>query len=166
MGTRNLTIVIKDKKTKVAQYGQWDGYPTGQGETIANFLKTADLKKFKKQVDVLKEWTPKEIKDAYNEAGADPDSEWVSMDISEKVKQKYPELSRDYGAGILELIHNGTSTKVYLQEDFKKDTLYCEYCYEIDLDKKTVKMNGKKFTFDQWTANNFMKELEASEDEE
>ena len=40
MGTRNLTLV-KDKegKTKVAQYGQWDGYPEGQGSTILNFIK-------------------------------------------------------------------------------------------------------------------------------
>jgi len=29
MGTRNLTIVTSNGKTKVAQYGQWDGYPGG-----------------------------------------------------------------------------------------------------------------------------------------
>jgi len=27
MGTRNLTCVMKDGQYKVAQYGQWDGYP-------------------------------------------------------------------------------------------------------------------------------------------
>jgi hypothetical protein len=32
MGTRNLTIVIADKKIKVAQYGQWDGYIEGNGK--------------------------------------------------------------------------------------------------------------------------------------
>ena len=39
MGTRNLTCVIKDGKYRVAQYGQWDGYPEGQGMNILNFLK-------------------------------------------------------------------------------------------------------------------------------
>jgi hypothetical protein len=39
MGTRNLTRVICDGKTKVAQYGQWDGYPEGQGKTVLNFLR-------------------------------------------------------------------------------------------------------------------------------
>ncbi len=43
MGTRNLTLV-KDKegKTKVAQYGQWDGYPEGQGTTILNFIRSKE----------------------------------------------------------------------------------------------------------------------------
>lgn len=31
MGTRNLTAVYLDGQYKVAQYGQWDGYPEGQG---------------------------------------------------------------------------------------------------------------------------------------
>lgn len=30
MGTRNLTMLISDGETKVAQYGQWDGYPGEQ----------------------------------------------------------------------------------------------------------------------------------------
>ncbi len=39
MGTRNLTCVYLDGKCKVAQYGQWDGYPEGQGVTCLNFLR-------------------------------------------------------------------------------------------------------------------------------
>ena len=40
MGTRNLTMVINQKgEKKVAQYGQWDGYPSGVGVSVLNFLK-------------------------------------------------------------------------------------------------------------------------------
>lgn len=36
MGTRNLTAVYLDGQYKVAQYGQWDGYPEGQGHNGAH----------------------------------------------------------------------------------------------------------------------------------
>ena len=39
MGTRNLTAVYLDGQYKVAQYGQWDGYPEGQGITALTFLR-------------------------------------------------------------------------------------------------------------------------------
>ena len=39
MGTRNLTAVYIDGEYKVAQYGQWDGYPEGQGMTALTFLR-------------------------------------------------------------------------------------------------------------------------------
>lgn len=61
MGTRNSTIVIYEKKIKVEQYGQWDGYPEGQGQTISNFLETVNLKKFKNQIKNLKYFTQKKI---------------------------------------------------------------------------------------------------------
>jgi len=38
MGTRNLTCVIKGGDFKVAQYGQWDGYPSGSGKDILEWL--------------------------------------------------------------------------------------------------------------------------------
>ena len=48
MGTRNLTAVMIDGEYKVAQYGQWDGYPSGQGLTCLHFLReTMDEDKFK-----------------------------------------------------------------------------------------------------------------------
>lgn len=31
MGTRNPTAVVLDGEYKLAQYGQWDGFPSGQG---------------------------------------------------------------------------------------------------------------------------------------
>ena len=44
MGTRNLTMVINQEgETKVAQYGQWDGYPSGVGASVLSFLKNKEL---------------------------------------------------------------------------------------------------------------------------
>lgn len=171
MGTRHLTIVKADNKVKVAQYGQWDGYPTGQGLNIAEFLKVVDLKKFKKQVLKLGVWTDKEIDEAYKKHGH-KGGEWVSMDISDKVKEEFPELSRDYGSGILQLIHEGKVKKVVLNESFKEDNLFCEYWYEIDLDEETIsvhggvgKYDGHKFKFEEWTPE-LMETLEKADSEE
>ena len=39
MGTRNLTKVINEQgEVVVAQYGQWDGYPSGQGVNALNAI--------------------------------------------------------------------------------------------------------------------------------
>ncbi len=45
-GTRNLTCVVVGGEYKVAQYGQWDGYPSGQGLTALNFLRGMDREAF------------------------------------------------------------------------------------------------------------------------
>lgn len=50
MGTRHLTLVQHNNEMKVAQYGQWDGYPKGQGKTVLEFLHKANMDKFKKQL--------------------------------------------------------------------------------------------------------------------
>ena len=34
MGTRHITAVVSEGQFVVAQYGQWDGYPTGQEMTL------------------------------------------------------------------------------------------------------------------------------------
>ena len=39
MGTRNLTIVYSNGEYKVAQYGQWDGYPEGLGVQLLKYLR-------------------------------------------------------------------------------------------------------------------------------
>ena len=38
MGTQNLTSVWFEGKYRIAQYGQFDGYPSGQGLTVLHFL--------------------------------------------------------------------------------------------------------------------------------
>lgn len=38
MGTRGIHFVISNKQIKVAQYSQWDNYPSGQGLTALKFV--------------------------------------------------------------------------------------------------------------------------------
>jgi hypothetical protein len=133
-----------DGELKVAQYGQWDGYPTGQGATIQEFLQKVDLEDFKKKVAKLGVWTDKEVDEIVQ------GNEQYFIGANTNWATEYPELSRDTGAGILQLISDGTATKVVLNPDFKEDSLFCEYWYELDLNKETVTMNGREFTFDEW----------------
>lgn len=148
MGTRHLVVVKLNNKVKIAQYGQWDGYLTGQGHTIAEFLQSNNfnLKNFKKKVAALSWISDKENKSRWVECGADPDSDMVNMQVADKFKAKYPELSRDTGAEILNLVANGAITKLQNSYSFKKDGLFCEFCYVLNLDKKTVSIytGGRK----------------------
>lgn len=129
MGTRNLTCVVKDGDYKVAQYGQWDGYPEGQGATILEFLSSGlDRKLFESRLDDCVFITDEQIEKLW----------------SKGVKQfgtMYPELSRDTGAEILSLIQKSTAP-VWLSNgiEFAKDGLFCEWCYVIDLDKNTFEV--------------------------
>lgn len=142
MGTRNVTIIKVDNEIKVALYCQWDGYPTGQGIGICEFIKEElNLRKLKPRVRKSKFATGEEVSEKWKSVGAD-DSGFVTMDISKKFEEKFPELHRDTGSGILKLLQNseaGLSTMNDLDyAQGKGDSFGCEYCYEIDLDKKTV----------------------------
>jgi hypothetical protein len=123
MGTRNLTIVISEGKTKVAQYGQWDGYPEGQGKTVLKFLRKCDLNVFKEKLKRVSFLTQKKTDKLWNECKIKGDN------------IVYPELSRDTGAKVLQLIYDGKAVKLWNRSDFLKDSLFCEWVYIIDLDK-------------------------------
>lgn len=134
MGTRNLTIVKHNDKYKVAQYGQWDGYPSGQGVTVLEFARTLS------RINSLLEFTHKV--DAVEEAS----SEYIA-DIEKRVQQgrlkdwalAYPELSRDTCAKILKMImERPAGLKLRNDIEFAADSLFCEWAYVIDLDEGTL----------------------------
>lgn len=143
MGTRNLTVVKSNNDIKVAQYGQWDGYPDGVGYDIVNFIVNNDLEKFKEKVDKLEFFTQEEINEI-NESEGNP-------------FETYPYLSRDLGGKILHAIMHGEYIKpgyewrdeedtVYEFEieklvnsvEFGTDSLFCEWAYVIDLDEREL----------------------------
>jgi hypothetical protein len=133
MGTRNLVCVVKDGEFRVAQYGQWDGYPRGQGQTITEFLFKAELDHFKSQIDKVRHLSAEEVQARWKAVGAD-DTGWVTMDVSQRFKEQNAHLSRDCGADVLEYIHKADKPEVFMNLDFAGDSLFCEWAYVVNLD--------------------------------
>lgn len=136
MGTRGLTNVIYKGKHVVSQYGQWDHYPSGQGLDALQFLRdtpnaVSDLRYAASQ---LRAATAEDVKDAWIDAGASPDHDWVTVEVSQVMEKKHPQFSRDTGAGILPLVASGEVTAVRLEPEFEEDTLFCEGVVEVNLD--------------------------------
>lgn len=141
MGTRHLICVVKNGEYKVAQYGQWDGYPDGQGTGVLKFLTGMNKELFTQKVEQLSFATEEEHKQTYIDAGAEPNSEWVTMDVSDRHKKLYPENSRDTGSDILGMVQNSTKPlKLINGIDFADDSLFCEWAYVVDLDKNTFEV--------------------------
>jgi hypothetical protein len=126
MGTRGLTKVIKNDKIVVAQYGQWDHYPSGQGLTALRFLRDENnVDKLEKGLYWLYEVNDQDVEETYNRTG-------------ENFQTAYPSLIRDTGAEILELIAEAKGAiPVLLNTDFEKDELFCEGVFTVNLDDKT-----------------------------
>ncbi len=139
MGTRHLICVVKNGEYKVAQYGQWDGYPSGQGISVLNFLKTWNREQFEANLEKVSWLSEEESRQRWTECGADPDKEMVSLDIAGVHSEKYPENSRDTGAEILSIIQDHP-VKVVNSIDFANDSLWCEWAYVIDLDQNTFEV--------------------------
>ena len=141
MGTRHLICVYKDKEYKVAQYGQWDGYPEGQGIGVLKFLtKEMDRNLFETKLNMVRFGTEEELNKQWKECGAD-DSGWVNMEVSNRHKKLYPENDRDTGSDILLIIQNTNKPLILCNSlEFAADSLFCEWAYVIDLDNNTFEV--------------------------
>jgi hypothetical protein len=140
MGTRNLTIVTLKNEYKVAQYGQWDGYPSGQGTTICEFIQNKmNLEKFKKAVSECSYIDPKKFEEMWRKAGAD-ERGLIEWSKGKAFGKKYPEFDRDAAAGILELIQESGVRLLKNSLDFAGDSLMCEWAYVLDLDNEILEV--------------------------
>ena len=139
MGTRGLTKVIKDGETVVAQYGQWDHYPAGQGATVFYRVANPDtMQALEDNLNLI--FYPS---DEEREAMAKPFEDgsmpgMMTFDSGKAFAEKYPSLTRDTGAEIIDVIVNATEpVPLYLDIDFEQDDLFCEGVYTINLDNQT-----------------------------
>ena len=132
MGTRHITAVVAEGEFVVAQYGQWDGYPTGAGNNIVAIIsgKIDQLKASLKHIVPVDSGT---VERYWSECGA---QEWgADMETCQRFKAKYVTLDRDTGPDVLNiLIHTEVPIELFLNVDFIADGLFCEWVYVVDLD--------------------------------
>ena len=146
MGTRNLTVVQLGGEYKIAQYGQWDGYPEGQGRTILDFLVgTGNNEKLKSALDrcryIEPEGRDKEFLAEYNRRAP---KWWDDLDnrSAEQRHWFFTYISRDLGAKILANVAYSDDEEILLKDslNFAGDSLMCEFAYVIDLDQNTLEV--------------------------
>jgi hypothetical protein len=128
MGTRNLTIVKNlEGKTKIAQYGQWDGYPSYSGIQALAFLRDkVNRDNLMVELQLVEFVGDEEVDTLYKQFES---TDWENKDFL----NAYPGLHRDTGIGILEVVANATDTiKTVDNSDFRNDELFCEGVYEVD----------------------------------
>ena len=123
MSTRNLIAVMLDGEYKVAQYGEFDGFPSGQGLMVLRFLRETDLDEFKEKLTHVRFLNDKEWKDIYK-----------------KHTNHRSIFYKNVGAKILYMIRDDSITKLRNSIAFAGDSLFCEYAYVIDFDRNTFEV--------------------------
>lgn len=144
MGTRHMIGVVKDGIPRIAQYGRLDGYPSGQGLSVLEFLKTNKVDNLKRNAGKCSFLSDAEYKALWLiECGIDIDKErFVKIEMSDKFHSAYPQFSGDMSSGILDFVANSEKEEISLLDnyDFAADSLFCEWAYVIDFDKNTFEV--------------------------
>lgn len=134
MGTRHVQYVINQNgEEKVAQYGQWDGYPSGQGLDILCFLRKSNLKKYLENVNKLQEADDefinrlnKWLKDLQNS-----DLDYGEQRTERENNLEYFALSRDCGSKLHKMILDGNVKFIQLCPREEANS-WCEGFYTIN----------------------------------
>ena len=181
MGTRSLTMVIdQEGQTKVAQYGQWDGYPSGVGSGVLKFISNKKrLQKLKKSLSKLRfidfEGKDKQFIEEYDknapEWSNDPDNR-----TDEQKRWWKTFISRDLSDTILTNIIESSETEIILKnsDEGGKTDIWIEWTYVIDFKKNRFEVYDhycnpeiKSYDLDSLpTQSGFLKDLEESDEEE
>jgi hypothetical protein len=146
MGTRNLTVVKNlEGTTKIAQYGQWDGYPSYSGIQALEFLRDkVNRDNLLVELQLVEFVGDEEVDTLYKQFES---TDWENKDFL----NAYPGLHRDTGVGILSVVANATAPiKSVDNTEFANDTLFCEGIYEVDFstNKFTTIYADNKVSYD------------------
>jgi hypothetical protein len=139
-----LIAVVIDGEYKVAQYGQWDFYPSGQGAALVAHLMDLEtqgrIEEFENKLRAAKWISEADLTALWTAAGADANGS-IEYFKAEEFGKKRPEFSRNTGAGIIDLIM-ASEPGIQLQDslDFAADSLFCEWAYVIDMDNEALEV--------------------------
>jgi hypothetical protein len=127
MGTRNLFKIIKDNKTVLAKYNQWDGYLDGQGKELSDFI-----------IDDL---NFEALNNGLTRVRFLDENSSELNDIREnKDVNQYPLLTRN--TTIREQLRaislGALSLETFDSSEFQNDGCFCEYTYVLNLDTNTI----------------------------
>lgn len=139
MGTRNLTKVIdKNGEIRVAQYGQWDGYPSGQGVNMLSFISEYKmLDKIEKALVKCRFVSEGEMGAAYDVYSDEPKWEELRNDF-QGYGIAFPSFSRDTATDILKVIvYSNEEVILWDDREFENDDLMCEGVYTLNYQTRT-----------------------------
>lgn len=150
MGTRNLTIVVHNQEVKLAQYGQYDGFPDSLGVKLLKFFSNpANTENLKKILPKVRLWNEKDQKQQDEFLESIGCTNGILNDKQkEEFKKRYPFRYRErYGrlreGQILEVLlefHHLDELATTDAYDFASDSLFCEWAYVIDYDKNAFEV--------------------------
>lgn len=127
MGTRGAYGFTVAGKSKIS-YNHYDSYPSCLGKSIVNFLSCNNIvaienfAKSVKMVDANKKPTVSQIK------------KLTSLDINVEKNNDWYNLLRSH-QGELQELYSAKIPFMTNEENFMKDSLFCEYAYIINLDE-------------------------------
>lgn len=136
MGTRHLIAAKIDGVYKLAQYGQWDGYPEGQGVGVLDFLvNEMDMAAFTAALRNCRFIGQEEVNAELVKFGADPNDNYIiRLSDYDRFSEAHPEWSRDTGDEILGFIQSSGGCGLRSSLDFAANSLLCEWAYVLDFD--------------------------------
>lgn len=145
MGTRNMTCAYIDDEYRVAQYGQWDGYPDGVGVDILNTLISVGIEILKDKILKCKSYSNE---DRSNFLAPYCDNEgYLKKEYNELYTSVFQFDDRDIGGKIFDKILSsvdGVGLHVDIEYAIGEDT-WCEWFYVVDFDKLTFEVYDHPF---------------------
>ena len=115
MGTRFLICIQLDNHYRAAQYGRYDGGLSSQGKEIVQFIMCQMNSSFMENLRTIT---------YISEDSVEPDNTNVYYE----------------GSMFLELIRKQSNLELIDSIDFAYDSLFCDYCYVLNMDNNTLEI--------------------------